>query len=229
MIPAPPGVQQAELPVAGLADVVVLPVFAQKVFLFTPMLALLLLLSANQLFASSAADHDDHAGQSQRLPPHANPAELQLFRQSDSDGGRYGYRDKGGEVVIPAGFMMAEPFSQGGIAAVVHDGRWIVIDRYGEPLLQPFVVDNGPDPFSEGLARFVSGGRFGYFDIEGRVVISPRYDYARPFVDGRAEVCLGCVRRIDGEHLSYVGGRWGVVDRSGRWLETPGRPPRAPR
>lgn len=57
-------------------------------------------------------------------------------------------------------------------------------------------------------------GRWGYADRGGRVVIAARFDAARPFVDGLAQVGV-----LD-EELPELGGRpnikWGYVDESGR-------------
>ena len=56
-------------------------------------------------------------------------------------------------------------------------------------------------PFSEGLAAVSLGGRFGYIDESGGVVIEPRFDYAGEFFHGLAEV--------------LVGDKVGIIDRKG--------------
>ena len=46
---------------------------------------------------------------------------------------------------------------------------------------EAFLMDNGPDYFSEGMARILKAGRFGFIDEKGRVVIEAIYDFAAPF------------------------------------------------
>jgi hypothetical protein len=131
-------------------------------------------------------------------------------------GGLWGFRDGRGEVVIPAKFVVAREFSAGGVAAVVDGSEWVYIDRTGKRLLTPLVVDNGPDYFCEGLARFVRARKVGFFDERGRVVIEPRFDFALPFSEGLSAFCEGCREVSDGEHKRVAGGKWGFLDTSGR-------------
>ncbi|NEV64594.1 WG repeat-containing protein [Thiorhodococcus minor] len=77
-------------------------------------------------------------------------------------------------------------------------------------------LDNGPDPFAEGLVRSRRAGRILYVDVHFREVIGPRYDWGWPFAQGRALVCRGCRPLQDGEHSRVSGGRWGWIDRQGR-------------
>ena len=67
-----------------------------------------------------------------------------------------GYRTPQGVVTIPPRFSLANPFSSQGIASVLtKGGYWAYIDTRGHELLRPFMFDNGPDYFQEGVARFV--------------------------------------------------------------------------
>ncbi|HSR67668.1 MAG TPA: WG repeat-containing protein [Acidobacteriota bacterium] len=138
-----------------------------------------------------------------------------LFAETTAEGERYGYRDSAGEVVIEPRFRLGEEFSESGLAAVVDETGWAYIDTKGEVVVRPFVFDNAPDAFSEGLARFQRDGRFGFFDQSGNIVIDPLYEFARPFSEGLAAACKGCVREADHEHWSVAGGKWGYIDRGG--------------
>ncbi len=140
------------------------------------------------------------------------PATLALFSEND----RWGYRDSRGQIAIPARFFIAEPFSERGVAVVIDAEGWAYIDDAGKVLVRPFVFDNGPDPFSEGLARFVAGGKIGFFDHAGKVVIPARYDFAMPFENGRARICRGCREVEEGEHSRVVGGVWSEIDKTGQ-------------
>jgi hypothetical protein len=133
----------------------------------------------------------------------------------------WGYKNGCGTVVIQPRFTVAQGFSAQGIAEVADESGWMIIDKKGKVLIKPYLFDNGPDPFQEGLARFQEGGRFGFFDKHGRVTIPARYDFAAPFSEGRAAFCEGCSEHREGEHSSYRGGKWGFIDRKGRVVIAP--------
>ncbi len=131
-------------------------------------------------------------------------------------GGKWGYRSATGKVAIPPRFSVAHEFSSEGIAAVVDEEGWAYIDARGKILLRPFIVDNGPDYFQEGLARFIERGKFGFFNQKGQAVIQPRFDFAAPFSEGRAAYCTGCQMKAVGEHRLVEGGLWGYLDPQGK-------------
>lgn len=134
----------------------------------------------------------------------------------------WGYRDARGLVVVAPRFAVAQEYSPGGIAAVADASGWRIIDRRGRVLVRrPYLVDNGPDPFQDGLARFTQTGRVGFYDERGRVVIPARFDFVAPFSEGRAAFCEGCRERAEGEHRSVQGGRWGFIDREGAVVVAP--------
>lgn len=135
----------------------------------------------------------------------------------DPAGGKWGYRDPATHrVLIPPRFICAEKFNAHGRALAATKEGWALIDRQGNALLRPFIFDNWPDEFSDGLARFIQDGKIGYFNPKGEVVVPARYDFGEPFSNGLAAVCLGCITVKDGEHSRSVGGQWGCIDRSGR-------------
>jgi hypothetical protein len=146
------------------------------------------------------------------------PSSRELAPFEDSASGRWGYRDPKGAVVLAPRYQVAQPFSAQGLAAVADESGWQIIDPSGNVLLRPFVVDNGPDPFSEGLARFVDAGKVGFYDERGQIAIPARFDYAGPFACQRAAFCQGCQRQSSdgGEHSFYAGGSWGFIDHQGQ-------------
>lgn len=150
-----------------------------------------------------------HAGEPCRLE--LAKAALEPFEQD----GRYGYRRASGEVVIEPLYDHVMAFSADGIAAVVDTKGWAYIDHTGKLLLRPHVVDNGPDYFRDGLARFVADGKVGFMDTQARIVIAAAYAYAEPFDKGYALICGDCRAERDGEHTRMVGKRWGAIDASG--------------
>jgi hypothetical protein len=133
----------------------------------------------------------------------------------------WGYRNERGTVVIQPQFSVAERFSDKGIAAVADGYSWKIINRKGKTIVQPYLVDNSPDPFRQGLARFRETGKVGFFDEHGKVVIPPQFAFALPFSEDRAAFCQGCLERPEGEHHVVEGGLWGFIDRKGRIVITP--------
>lgn len=150
--------------------------------------------------------------------PRPDTAGWQVFEGPD---GKYGFKDAGGKVVLPPRYAVADGFSPAGVACVADDAGWSCIDGAGATVLRPYLFDNGPDPFSDGLARFVEGDKVGFYDDKFVKVIPARYDFAGPFADGRAPFCSGCARTCDGEHCSMTGGKWGLLDRTGAEVVAP--------
>ncbi len=146
-------------------------------------------------------------------PPRPSTAGWKSFE----DGDLVGFKDAQGKVVLSPRFQVAQEFTPSGMACGADKDGWVCIDGNGTPLVRPFLFDNGPDEFSEGLARFVEAEKFGFFDESGSKKIPARYSFALPFADDRAAFCDGCTRRCEagGEHCSMTGGKWGLIDKTG--------------
>lgn len=84
--------------------------------------------------------------------------------------GKCGYRDNQGTVIIKQKYILAHDFSPEGIATVIDNTGWGYINRKSVIIIRPFVFDNGPDPFQESLARFITDGKCGF--LTGRVRLS---------------------------------------------------------
>ena len=125
------------------------------------------------------------------------PVLRQPFPVPFEEGDLWGYRDAGGRTVIDARYHVAGEFLPEGIAAVANAEGWAYIDTTGAVIVRPYLFDNGPDEFCEGLARFQEEGRFGFFDRAGRVFIEPRFDWVEPFHDGEARYGTGCASSRD--------------------------------
>lgn len=87
---------------------------------------------------------------------------------------------------------------------ILKDGKWGFIDATGRVAIPP--TFDLAEPFSDGLAAVRLGGRVGYVDPAGALVLVPAHAPAgvlhRPFVNGLAAV--------------RVGGRFGYMDRNGK-------------
>lgn len=120
-------------------------------------------------------------------------------------GEKWGYIDRTGSVVIAPQFEEAIDFTEG-LARVLVEGKWGYVDTAGKMVIPPTI--NIAMRFSEGLAAVLvggkpageligkkpvgySGGKWGYIDRAGKVVIKPEYMMAEPFSEG-----LGAVTRI---------------------------------
>ncbi len=154
----------------------------------------------------------------------ARYADIQPFRDGvawvrRSESETWELIDEAGEALIEAtnGYLGVSSFA-GGLAWVSRDGngRWIAIDRNNN-----VTISTGFDdvrPFRRGVAAVRRNGYWGAVDGVGRVIVPFAYDmFATALSDGRY---------IDGfsdEGLAVVqvGGRKGVVDRSGRTLVDP--------
>ena len=112
---------------------------------------------------------------------------------------KFGYVDKTGRIVIPARFLEAHNFSQG--LALVRlpyaeaeklGARFAFINRQGEVVIPQAIADEDPAPqFSDGLAPVMAGGKFGFTDPTGKLVIPASFSQARNFAEGLAPVGVG--------------------------------------
>ena len=118
------------------------------------------------------------------------------------------------ELRIYPGHLKKMSFT-GGPAAVFVNDKVFYASKSGKTV-RTCVFDNGADYFSEGLARTISGKKFGFVDKKLNTVIKPEYDFAFPFKKGIAVVCNACRPASDGEHRTPAGGRWGAINKAGK-------------
>lgn len=130
-------------------------------------------------------------------------------------GGKYGYVDRTGRETIPPRFDWATAFHEG-LAAVKVDEKWGCIDQTGEFRIQPRY--DSLSGFREGLAIFADGGRRGYMDHWGKVVVELK-DMAPGslFGEGLAAVV---VSRPTGEGESSAE-LYGYINRTGQIVIQP--------
>jgi hypothetical protein len=119
------------------------------------------------------------------------------------EGGKWGYIDKTGEVVIQPQFDETSRFSEG-LAAVAMLDKWGYIDKTGKIVIAPF---DRAGTFSEGFASVKIGSQWGFVNDKGKVVITPQFDKVEDFNEGLAAV--------------NTGGKWGFVDKTGEMVIKP--------
>ncbi|MDO9427738.1 MAG: hypothetical protein Q7T93_13025 [Methylobacterium sp.] len=124
-------------------------------------------------------------------------------------------RRAGDFVRIDPARLARMPF-RGGVTEIVVDGIGALWARRDGLALAVFPLDNGPDPFAQGLVRARHAGKVAFHDRRLRRVLATDFDWSFPFnARGEALVCQGC--RSDGRQPSaMIGGRWGLIDRRGR-------------
>jgi hypothetical protein len=115
-------------------------------------------------------------------------------------GGKWGYIDPAGRLVMPVHFEGAEDVSEG-LARVAVEGKYYFIDRNGAV---PFKV---PEQwfvgarFWEGLAPVQVSDKHGFINKHGKWVVRPRFDDVDDFSEDLAAVRLGK--------------KWGFINRGG--------------
>ncbi|WP_180961536.1 WG repeat-containing protein [Hoylesella timonensis] len=97
----------------------------------------------------------------------------------------------------------------------------VAINNKGKELFNVFMANNGNDYPKDGLFRILdkSGTKMGVANMNGQVIVKPKYDAIFPYYEGLAAVAVGCktVRpQDDPEHEYVVGGKWGFIDKQGK-------------
>jgi hypothetical protein len=156
--------------------------------------------------------------------------------------GKYGFIDRSGKTVIAPQFDWAGGFSEG-LAHVLVGAKWGYINTKGSVVITPQFTGNGP--FRHGRALVILGNRFGFIDKDGKYICTPDLLWARSFsgdlapvktADGALAfmnrsgktVPLGKIEALGGGSEFTAGlvpaaaaGRWGFIDRAGRWVINP--------
>jgi WG containing repeat len=113
-----------------------------------------------------------------------------------------------------------KPINQTPLTMVEIDHKWVLIDQEKKVQYDVFLYDNGPDYPSESLIRIVKNGKIGYADANTyTVVISPQFDCAFPFENGKAKVSKNCKTIKEGEHSTWASDAWQYVDKKGKFLK----------
>jgi hypothetical protein len=122
-----------------------------------------------------------------------------------TDNGKVGFIDKSGKWVIAPELDVVRSFDEvSGMARVKKDGQWYYLNTSGETLM---VETDAYFDFSEGLAVGEKRGLRGFFDNKGKWIVEPKFQDARKFENGYAQVKLN--------------NKWGLIDTLGNWVIEP--------
>jgi WG containing repeat len=126
-----------------------------------------------------------------------------------------------GQLTIATQYLGELTFDEYGLAAVLsHEKGWMYVNRKGKVLIAGVVRnENGPDPFRDGMVRFMRDNKYGFANRKGHTVILPIYDGAMSFDHGITRVCKGCQEKCaeaECEHHVFEGGEWFSIDSKGR-------------
>ena len=128
----------------------------------------------------------------------------------------WGVINKAGEVIVSVGIYGWISSFNDGIARVLFDSKYGLIDTSGNEVV-PLKYD-WIGSFSEGLAAVRIGdweaGKYGFIDKTGKEAVTCRYNYVSPFSEGLATVSFGSYVYEDGEE--FYKGKWGFIDKSGK-------------
>ena len=156
----------------------------------------------------------DHKGEiALELPQYDNVGSFAHGLAYVRAGGKYGVINQQGEEVIALQFDRVKgDFSEGLLLVEQHD-VWFFIDTQGQQAF-PETFENA-ERFSEGRAPVEFGGKWGYIDRTGALVIEPIYDDPRWFVGGVA--CPGLLK--EKKPKDKVETYWyGVIDPDGNMV-----------
>lgn len=137
------------------------------------------------------------------VPGYGKPGQLYPVLK----GGKYGYIDHAGNIVIEPKFAMAYRFSEGLALVANEKNKAGYIDIDGKQVID-FKYD-GATPFSEGLATVWVGPKAGVINKKGEMVIEPRFDRVGKFSDGLAPAVItrerGPMKASDGGYIDPTG------------------------
>jgi len=121
-----------------------------------------------------------------------------------------------GVLIISNEHMDNLNFGKFGAARFFTSGQHFYVKADGK-FLPVIFYDNGADYFQEGLTRSLQNGKIEYYNIDFKLVLSPGYDWAWPFHEGKALVCKGCVLTpVEDGHKALQGGLWGYINKEGK-------------
>ncbi len=137
--------------------------------------------------------------------------------------GKWGFINTAGKLAIPMQYEATKFFSEGlcAVEPINNNSRpkWGFINKQGEMVI-PAQYDIVGEGFSDGMAAVgkdlmhaVIRYRWTFINKKGEAINNFSYDYVEPFSNGIALVNIGGKGSV-----TFTGGQWGFIDRSGKPL-----------
>ena len=137
----------------------------------------------------------------------------------DKDETICGYVDSNGEIVIPAGKyadIFTAEFDKIAFVLLKDKKGVYAIDRSEKILFQICSFEFGPDIISNGLFRIIENGKIGFANMNGEIVIKPRFQFVYPFQEnGFAIFCENGTWSMLDKYIPVIKGKWGAINRQG--------------
>ena len=90
-------------------------------------------------------------------------------------GGKWGYIDGYGKVIIPLEYEKVGDFSEG-LAAVRKDGKWGYINLKNEVVIPFEFTNRGVSSFKNGVAKYYTDSGIGLINMKGEIIAEPKYN-----------------------------------------------------
>ena len=90
-------------------------------------------------------------------------------------GGKWGYIDGYGKVIIPLEYEKVGDFSEG-LAAVRKDDKWGYINLKNEVVIPFEFTNRGVSSFKNGVATYYTDSGIGLINMKGEIIAEPKYD-----------------------------------------------------
>ena len=90
-------------------------------------------------------------------------------------GGKWGYIDGYGKVIVPFEYEEVNNFSEG-LASVRKDGKWGYINPKNEIVIPFEFTNRGVSSFKNGVAKYYTDSGIGLINMKGEIIAEPKYD-----------------------------------------------------
>lgn len=137
----------------------------------------------------------------------ALPFSEDLAAVKDKKTDKWGYINKKGEIVIPFQYRYPRSFTEGYAFVEKEENKWSYIDTKGKNIIPWDDYFTGYNFFVNGLAQIKSGGKYGFINYNGKIVIPCIFDHASYFYGKYAVV--------------EKDKNYGVINREGKYVINP--------
>jgi len=134
-------------------------------------------------------------------------------------GGKAGFIDGKGRLVIKANLKEAGRFSENLAPFESKNGKWGYINLDGKIAIEPKF--DWALSFREGLGLINVGEKWGFIDSTGKIIIEPQFDAASSFSEGLAHVQLYLLGELPGHKEPTKRYKTGYIDKAGNWAIKP--------